>query len=1383
MQKVISAIALFTAIITHTALAQDIQKFKYFLKFQNEFNELAGEPSTENENYTTTINEICADYNIIGTRFPFARLNTDVKFVVELEFSEALSATDLETINALDLVDYMEEVPLDEFFFTPNDLNSKQWYLKNIEAEDAWAKSRGSKDIVIAIVDNAFLLTHEDLKDAYWHNSGETPGNGKDDDGNGYIDDVDGWDVADGDNDPSPPKSSISSFVHGTHVAGIAGASTNNNKGVASVAFKVSIMPIKASASSGGGGYVQNGFDGVTYAILNGANVINMSWGSPKYSKTYDAIIQNAHKNGVVCVAAAGNSSTDVPLYPAAYDHVISVGATTKQDEITSFSNYGKTVTVMAPGDDIYSCVPNSNSSYDYLSGTSMASPMVASLVALIMSEAPGISESDLLDILQKTCKPVKNLPSKLKNGVGFGIINAKSAINEVTKLTAVYYADHEQVCPGDYVTYFNISRGKVKTAKWRFQGGNPKSATGNFPKVYYGSAGKYKVTLIVTDSTGTDSTSGYVVVAKPTAKLSGGGNFYAGSTVLMKLECTGAGPWEVTYSDGTNTKKIKVPENMNTYYFTEQPGDTITYTITSVKDANCYGDVTGTATFYKILAKKVCISIQPGPNQAKDAMINSNHPTTSLYKIKDYAAWVYLIPKDGAYSTGRGFLEFDLSTIPKDAEIKSAKLSLFYSSTSSNAGQTGENASVLRRITQSWADTTINWNNQPKTSRLNEVYLAKSTKSNQDYPDIDITKMIKDMIAYPDSSFGISIKNRDETKKNRSMKFFSSNGEYSTKWPKLDICYTLKISSSGKPVCSPPVANFTFDNQCSADSIKFTNESKDTSGSNLVYSLWSFGDGETTLGDGTVKHLYKKKGTYNVKLVVFNDNGAGCSDTIIKSIKIDNKPFIGGPDSFSICKYDSLSTDFLSMSCVAKPYTISWNNSSWVANPLAFHTKISPPYSTKMTVTLKDNFGNVETKSIYIKVDNNCCQSHSQFDVNDEILCIKDKLKISNKSVSSKGTATYLWSFGKYASTQNYSGTNPPDISFKQSGVMPVKLFLIDDCGVDSITQNIAVFNNPDFYLPADTAYCSAYDSVTVSVKAIGSYEYAWKPATQFSNPRLASPKVYLKDTSTVGVTVTDHAIGCSTTKHILLKRNTTTLSVNLGTDTIICIGKKMQLGVNEKNAHYEWNTGDTTQNIDITKGGEYSVKVMNQCAVGSDTIKVSESDVPTIEITGDTILCDSNYIVLHAKGSHLDYVSWDNKMQGKYHKADHAGIYKVYTVNICGTATAEHKVDTCDGVFISEVVDENDVYAYIPSAFSPNNDGINDIFRFSVSQHETFRIDIYNSLGVAVYSSTNPNEGWNGYFNGDIVSMGKYFFKMTMLPKYGMEPVSLNGTLTVIR
>ncbi|WP_319524125.1 S8 family serine peptidase [uncultured Desulfosarcina sp.] len=259
----------------------------------------------------------------------------------------------------------------------PDDTNfSRQWGLVNtgqtvnstagtadadMDAELAWDLETGSSDIVVAVVDSGIDPAHPDLAANIWTNPGEIADNGVDDDGNGYVDDVNGWDFADDDNHPNDPTDN---HGHGTHVAGIIGAVGDNATGIAGVNWQVSIMPLRFITAADYG-TTADAIAAIEYATDNGADVINLSWGGPGESEGLKNVIDAAGAAGVLVVCAAGNDANDledVPTYPASYNsaNILSVAASNADDDPAWFTNYSDSqVDVAAPGTNVYSTVPD----------------------------------------------------------------------------------------------------------------------------------------------------------------------------------------------------------------------------------------------------------------------------------------------------------------------------------------------------------------------------------------------------------------------------------------------------------------------------------------------------------------------------------------------------------------------------------------------------------------------------------------------------------------------------------------------------------------------------------------------------------------------------------------------------------------------------------------------------------------------------------------------------------------------------------------------------------------------------------------------------------------------------------------------------------------
>ncbi len=267
-----------------------------------------------------------------------------------------------------------------------------------LRAPEAWQISEGSREVVVAVIDSGVDYNHPDLKNNIWSNTLERYGRaGVDDDGNGYIDDVYGWDFAN--NRPN----GMDDNNHGTHCAGIIGAE-KNGVGVVGISPKVKIMPLKFLAANGSGD-LYSALLAIRYAARMGARVISNSWGGGGYSQLMNQVIQEAVSRGVLVVAAAGNAASNndsMPTYPANYPGVISVASSDQLDAMSGFSNYGSTsVMIAAPGAQVLSTIPGSK--FAVYSGTSMAAPQVSGALALALSVAPSADAEELKDRLCST--------------------------------------------------------------------------------------------------------------------------------------------------------------------------------------------------------------------------------------------------------------------------------------------------------------------------------------------------------------------------------------------------------------------------------------------------------------------------------------------------------------------------------------------------------------------------------------------------------------------------------------------------------------------------------------------------------------------------------------------------------------------------------------------------------------------------------------------------------------------------------------------------------------------------------------------------------------------------------------------------------------------
>lgn len=367
---------------------------------------------------------------------PFPLTGSPLDSIYRVVFPNAAQVDALiPVLQALPYVAYVEKNPIVFSAHTPNDLGSEQWSLTKIHAEQAWDYTTGSANVLVAVLDDAIAIDHEDLAANIYTNAAEANGFPLlDDDGNGRPDDVNGFDVVNNNADPRPPSNASGNngdFTHGTHATGILSAASNNGRGIASLGYSVKILPVKIASDADAS--LTGGLDGIFYAMRSGADIISMSWGLYNDVVALKTLIQQAAAQGIVLVAAAGNEGDQSLFYPAAYPQVISVGATDQNDARASFSNYGSTIDVMAPGVAIYSTLPEGNNTYGNKNGTSMATPLVAALAALVKSHFPSMSAAQIRQRIENACDDISAQNSGLNGLLGAGRINAYQTLGNVS--------------------------------------------------------------------------------------------------------------------------------------------------------------------------------------------------------------------------------------------------------------------------------------------------------------------------------------------------------------------------------------------------------------------------------------------------------------------------------------------------------------------------------------------------------------------------------------------------------------------------------------------------------------------------------------------------------------------------------------------------------------------------------------------------------------------------------------------------------------------------------------------------------------------------------------------------------------------------------------
>lgn len=454
MKKMILLAVLLIALSSlYAQQEKPVQTSQVMIRFKNNF----ALSNLNAEKLVTGINEI--DKIISMNRaLNLHQLNTGNKSdykAITLKFPSNVDLVKLlNELNKVNVVEYAEP----DFIghsngvrgVSPNDqYYSRQWSLKNdgsfpdypaitgadIEMEEGWALEQGDSTVIVGIIDTGCKLDHPEMLNRIWKNYNEIPGNGIDEGNNSFIDDVQGWDFANIDNDPTDDEG------HGSNVTGIIGANGNNSIGYAGVDWNCKLMILKC-INSENWGYYSWWSDAIHYAVDNGAKVINMSVGGSDASTALQDAVNYALDNNVTIVACMMNTNNNTVFYPAAYPGVIAVGSTDPDDKRshpffwspTSGSNYGPHISVVAPGNYIYGLDYQSNTYYGYYwGGTSQATPHVCGLAALLLAQNPKLTPAQIKTLIQSTAEdqigdPVEDTPG-WDQYYGYGRINAHNAL------------------------------------------------------------------------------------------------------------------------------------------------------------------------------------------------------------------------------------------------------------------------------------------------------------------------------------------------------------------------------------------------------------------------------------------------------------------------------------------------------------------------------------------------------------------------------------------------------------------------------------------------------------------------------------------------------------------------------------------------------------------------------------------------------------------------------------------------------------------------------------------------------------------------------------------------------------------------------------------
>ncbi len=1340
----------------------DYQIGKLYVKVKDNTNISLEYDANNSRRYNRQLRPLIEGYDIYQIEKAFKRL-PEMKQYYRLHFRATKKTSALiEDLQKLPFVAFAEQVPLYRKFLTPNDLHPNQWNLKKVEAEGAWDFTTGNADIWVAMVDDAVLTTHEDLAANIWRNDNEIPDNNIDDDGNGYVDDVMGWDTANNDNNPNPPNTGDDSFSHGTHCAGIVSAATDNGVEIAAMGFNLTIIPVKIADENTAA--LTGAIEGVEYAIAAGAHVISMSWGGGPESQTDQAIFNVAHNRRITLVAAAGNNDTDTPMFPASYDHVISVGASDPDDNKASFSNYGTTIDVMAPGVQIYSTTAVTENSYDSWDGTSMACPLVSGLAGLMLSLDPSLHPDSIEACLKRTADNIDNLNPNYTGQLGAGRVNARKVMDCISKEPSANFDTDftATACVGQSITFQNFSGGlDPKTYEWEFSGGTPATSTDKNPTVTYSSNGTYQVTLRITNDWGTDEITKSIVIAAPTANLVTSDTLiFAGFPAQLEVHFTGTPPWRFTYlADGAFAGTV-TDIYTNPYIIEVFPSQETTYTLANTQDNFCNGDVMGST--------KVSL------DDDTDCL------TCPYYLVEEVL-------------TGGGCL------VVENVIYRGAPEALGYFKKTNNM-DIGFGEGILLM-----------------TGELNNIY----GPNNDTGPinDTDFNRPGDDDLEalIPPDPFGNSIPTYDAavlefdfvpTSEVLTFNYVFASDEY----PEY-VCsdyndvFAFFISGPGIvgtrnialiPNTNVPVAINSVNNGQEGTNASFPPNC--TSLNNFQYyvtnnpgSPRSQFDGYTVPLTATATDLIPCE-TYHIKLALA-DTGDGIFDSAVfleansfsagSEIDVASVGSINGTRNvLEGCQTGQFVFRRVNYTTLDNPYEIEYTISGTAINGIDY-TGLSgqiiiPPGDTSIVVTIEAINDNIEeeVESITLTIENVQCEctfvplsaSLLLFD-NTNVTAGENQVICEGESaqLEASGGSNHVWSPAE--SLSDATIINPvanPTVSTWYTVIAE------DELGC-TVVDSVRVYVEALPYLP-DTVInlVLCFDEVQeiqlTDYNKISNYTYNWTPTTGLNNPRIPNPIATISESITYTLTV-ENLQGCQTTQVFDILVDNIGSQIELQ-DARLCPNKTTLLDAGEGYSDYLWSTGETTQIIEVSEAGIFSVEATDTTGCqsnGSAEVVFEEAAEPVISGVLQFVGGGGNTTI--GTGIFSDYL-WSNGQTGADILVTESGEYAVTVTNAVG----------CTGVanvFVEEVLVDGFL---IPNAFSPNQDGVNDTWGVLGPNIVSIEVKVFNRWGKEIFRSQDLTERWDGTYNFEKQPIGTYVYvgELTLL-NGDVKP--FKGNITLIR
>jgi serine protease len=1359
----ITGLLISAGIFAQTAVP-DYVDGKIYLKYKQNAKIKINDPTNIDPKTMPGLADLIGKYGINFAEKPFyqATDSKDLMRIYKIGFSNLTQVESfIRDIASNPLVEYAEKVPLMKCDYIPNDpnffggaTNANNWHLIQIGAMNAWnvynGTSNGSSTITVAVVDNAIQYTHTDLTTNIWVNPGEIAGNFIDDDGNGYVDDVRGYDVGDNDNVVSPLNNSWS---HGTHCSGIVAARTDNTVGIAAIGFNLKIMPVKATANSAGSTVVSNGYGGIIYAARSEAKVISCSWGGTGSAVSDQAVVDYAWNRGCIVIAAAGNSGNNTNHYPGAYNNVYCVASTNSSDVKSSFSNYGTWVDISAPGDNIYSTVPSN--AYQAQSGTSMATPMVAGLAGLMLAKNPYMTPTAVLNCISSTAASSiytisGNSAYVSGNQLGAGRINAASAMNCASVAPgsppiADFLSNKQITCPGNPINFYDLSLYYPTAWSWSFQSGSPATSTSSVPVVTWTAAGTYSVSLTATNAFGNGSITktAYITISNPGTlplvegfqgatwpptnwfddnkfndsirweRATNAGGFGTSSASLLfdnyfddasgtrdefnmpKLNMTGVSSarlrFDVAYSryDATYSDSLQVRLSTNCG---------LTWTSIYLKG----GTTLATAADYTV-AMFVPTSTQwrrdsiditalaAGQGNVLMSFVNRGHWGQAIYVDNVNLAYTVVAVPSASYNTPANICSGSAVTFT-DASTNAPNSWSWTLPGASPATSTLQSPSVTYSAGGVYQATLTATNGAGSNSTIKSITVTASptvTPASSGSACAGLTKTL--------------------TVTGTASTYTWNPGAFSgttyTVNPGATTLYTVSGTTGSCTRTSTINLTVTPNPTVSVNSLTICAGSNTTlTASGATSYSWNTGQSTAVINPAPLSTtVYTVTGTTS-----------GCTNVKTTTITVNPNPTVT-VNSSTVCSGSAASLT------AGGATTYSWNTGATTTS-----ISVTPTITTVYTVTgTTTGCTNVRTTTVTVNPTPTVA-------VNNLTICAG-----SNTTLTASGATSYSWNTGQTTAVINPAPlvTTVYTVTGTTSGCTNVK------------TSTITVNPNPTVTVNS----ASVCGGSSANLSASGAATYSW-------NTGATTTSISVSPSITTVYTVTGTSSGCTNVKTTTVTVTPSpTVSVN---STTICTGQPANLIAGGATT-YSWNTGAATSSIVVAPGSTtvYTVTGTTGGCINVKTSTVTVNSLPSLTLSASqTTICTttSGGSTLALTGSPSGGVYAGTGVSGStFNSQASAGTYTAtysYTNSTTGcsnTAFLNISVNVCTG--INSVSLPDGALTVYPN---PNN----GVFTIKANVADAYSLSIYNNIGQLIIE----NKTIYGSADINLVDHGKGIYNL---------------------